>query len=108
GVRPPESFTMGTFGAEFDFLTQAFDSATAVVENQALLRLDIAQASGWAKLMRKAAVIAENGQPATFSGGGEVNIPVQGGLGTGIHRISFGSTVEVLPRYDVESGRLEI
>lgn len=108
GMATPESVTMGSFSSSFDFLTQSFQSATALVENQALLRLDIAQSSGWAKLMRKAAVITENGQQAVLSGGGEVNIPVQGSLTTGIHRIEFGSTIQVLPRYDVSSGRLEI
>jgi pilus assembly protein CpaC len=104
----PGSVDLGSASASFDFLTQSFQSATAVVEDQALLRLDMAQTSGWAKLMRKAAVIAENGQRAEFSGGGEVNIPVQGSLTTGIHTISFGSTIEILPRYDAVTGRLEI
>ena len=108
GVGYPQSISMGTASASFDFMSQSFQSATAVVEEQALLRLDMAQASGWAKLMRKAAVIAENGKRAQFSGGGEVNIPVQGSLTTGIHTIEFGSKIEVLPRYDSETGRLEI
>lgn len=108
GMGYPGSVDLGSASASFDFLTQSFQSATAVVEDQALLRLDMAQTSGWAKLMRKAAVIAENGQRAEFSGGGEVNIPVQGSLTTGIHTISFGSTIEILPRYDAVTGRLEI
>ncbi len=108
GVGYPDSVTTGTFVGSFDFLSQSFQAATAVVENQALLRLDIAQASGFAKLMRRAALITQNGKSATFSGGGEVNIPVQGSLTTGIHRIAFGSTIEVLPRYDRSSGRMEI
>lgn len=108
GVGYPDSVTTGSFVGSFDFLSQSFQAATAVVENQALLRLDVAQASGFAKLMRRAALITENGKSATFSGGGEVNIPVQGSLTTGIHRIAFGSTIEVLPRYDRSSGRMEI
>jgi type II secretory pathway component GspD/PulD (secretin) len=89
-------------------MTQRFQSATAVVEEQALLRLDMAQSSGWAKLMRKAAVITENGKRAEFSGGGEVNIPVQGSHTTGIHTIDYGSRIEVLPRYDSVTGRIQI
>lgn len=108
GPAYPSSVTAGTFSAEFDFLSRSLNSATAVVADQALLRLDVAQTKGWAKLQRKAAVITENGQPATFSGGGEVNIPVQGGLGTGIHAIQYGSTIDVLPRYDSSTGRLEL
>ncbi len=107
GVDPADALTVGA-GVSFDFLQNQFQGASAVVEDQALLRLDLAQAAGWAKLMRKAAVITENGKKASFSGGGEVNIPVQGSLSTGIHAISFGSSIEVLPRYDAESGRLEI
>ncbi|MCH2108319.1 MAG: type II and III secretion system protein [Polyangiaceae bacterium] len=108
GVGYPTSVSAGSFGAQFDFMTQSFQSATAVVEDQALLRLDMAASNGWAKLMRRAAVIAENGRRASFSGGGEVNIPVQGSLTTGIHRIAFGSTIEVLPTYDSETGRLKV
>lgn len=108
GLGYPGSVNLGSVSASFDFLSQSFQSATAVVEDQALLRLDMAQASGWAKLLRKAAVIAENGTQAEFAGGGEVNIPVEGSLTTGIHTISFGSRIEVLPRYDSKSGRLEI
>jgi type II secretory pathway component GspD/PulD (secretin) len=108
GAGYPGSVGPVSAGASFDFMTQSFQSATAVVENQALLRLDMAQSSGWAKLMRKAAVITENGQRAEFSGGGEVNLPITGSLATGIHTIDFGSRIEVLPRYDSETGRLQI
>jgi pilus assembly protein CpaC len=108
GLGYPQSITMGTFQAGFDFLTQRFESATAVVQDQALLRLDMAQSGGWAKIMRKAAVITENWQQTTFSGGGEVNIPVTTSMATGIHAIEYGSVIEVLPRYDSESGRIQI
>src|SRR5690606_38786566 len=108
GVGYPGSVGPIRAGASFDFVTQRFESATAVVENQALLRLDMAQSTGWAKLMRKAAVITEHGKRAEFSGGGGVNLPIQGGLATGIHTIDFGSRIEVLPRYDSSTGRLQI
>ena len=108
GVGYPAQLSGGRASLGFDFLTQRFQSATAVVEDQALIRLDMAQATGWAKLMRQAAVITENGKQATFSGGGEVNIPIQGSLATGIHRIEFGSTIQVLPKYDRVSGRLQV
>ncbi len=108
GLRYPSSLNLGALSAGFDFLTQRFEAATAIVEDQALLRLDMAQARGWAKLLRKAAVITENGKRAVFFGGGEVNIAVQGTLATGIHTIDFGSTINVLPRYDGESGRIQV
>lgn len=108
GLGYPKSITAATFQSSFDFLTQRFESATAVVQDQALLRLDMAQAGGYAKLMRKAALITENGQRTKFSGGGEVNIPLVGSLSNGIFAITYGSTIEVLPRYDSESGRIQI
>lgn len=108
GVDPAEGVAGPVVGGSFDFLSQSFQSATAVVEDQALLRLELAQASGFAKLSRKAAVITENYQRSTLSGGGEVNIPLTGSLSTGIHRISYGSTISVEPRFDARTNRLQI
>jgi pilus assembly protein CpaC len=98
----------GSLSVLYDLQSNTFSNATAVVQDQALPALDLAQASGWAKLMRHATLITANGTKANFMGGGEVNIPVQGSLTTGIHKIEFGSTIGVMPRYDSESGRLEL
>lgn len=108
GIGWPATIGGGSVGAELDLLTQRFTSATAVVTDQPLPRLDMAQATGWAKLRRHAALIAANGERATFTGGGEVNIPLAGGLSTGIHQIQFGSSIVVQPRYDAATGRLEL
>jgi pilus assembly protein CpaC len=108
GVDWPRSFVGGTLAAAYDLRAGALASATAVVQDQPLPGLDLAQAAGWAKLLRHAALITANGEKARFSGGGEVNIPVQGSLSTGIHRIAFGSSIGVLPRYDKVTGRLEL
>jgi pilus assembly protein CpaC len=108
GVAWPRSYGGGTFAAAYDLQAGALASATAVVQDQPLPGLDLAQATGWAKLLRHAALITANGEQARFSGGGEVNIPVQGSLTTGIHRIAFGSSIGVLPRYDKDTGRLEL
>jgi pilus assembly protein CpaC len=107
GIGYPSSVTASAT-AQFDLKARTLDSATAVITNQALLRLDMAQASGWAKVMRQAAVVTENGQKSSFSGGGEVNIPIQSALSTGIQKIPFGSVVEVEPTYDSSSGRIEL
>lgn len=108
GVSWPASFGGGTATASFDLLHGSFQSATAVVTDQALPRLDFAESSGWAKVERQAAVITANGEEASFSGGGEVNIPVRGALAAEIRTIEFGSKVKVLPRYDRDSGRVEL
>ncbi len=97
-----------TFSAAYDFKAGVLESATAVIQSQALPRLDIAQASGWAKVMRQAAVVTANGEKASFSGGGEVNVPIQGALTSGVQKIPFGSVVEVEPVYDSKSGRIEL
>jgi pilus assembly protein CpaC len=98
----------GRAAASFDLVHQRFTSASAVVTNQALPRLDMAQASGWARVLRQAAVVTANGSRATFSGGGEVNIPVSGSLAAEIRSIGFGSKVTVSPRYDASTGRIEV
>jgi pilus assembly protein CpaC len=94
--------------ASFDLRAGALTDATAVITDQALPSLDIAQAQGWAKLLRRAAVVTQNGSEATFGGGGEVNIPVQSSLSVGVRQIAFGSKIRVRPRYDRDSGRIEL
>jgi len=108
GVDWATRYGGGSLGMFYDLQSASFENATAVIQDQALPALDLAQATGWAKLQRHATLITANGTKANFTGGGEVNIPVQGSLTTGIHRIEFGSTIGVEPRYDSESGRLEL
>jgi pilus assembly protein CpaC len=94
--------------AAYDLVGSELTSATAVVANQPLPRLDILQSRGWVRISRQAALITANGNQATFSSGGEVNLAVQGALTAEIRRIEFGSIIKVLPRYDQESGRVEL
>lgn len=108
GVAWPAVFGAGSMSASYDLLQTSFTDASATVTDQALPRLDFARAKGWAKLLRQAAVITANGTEATFSGGGEVNLPVESALSVGVRQITFGSNVRVLPRYDRESGRIEL
>jgi pilus assembly protein CpaC len=108
GLGWPSSISGGQFAASFDLMSGTLTEATAVVTDQALPRLDIAQSKGWAKLLRQAAVITVNGGEATFSGGGEVNVPIQGALTSGVSKIEFGSIIKVQPRYDRESSRIEL
>lgn len=97
-----------TFSGAYNVKAGALDSATAVISDQALPRLDMAQTAGWAKVMRQAAVVTANGEKASFSGGGEVNIAIQSALTSGIHKIPFGSLIEVEPQYDSNTGRIEL
>jgi pilus assembly protein CpaC len=108
GVDWATRYGGGSLSVFYNLQSGRFDNATATIQDQALPALDLAQATGWAKLQRHATLITANGTKATFAGGGEINIPVQGSLSTGIHKIEFGSTIGVQPRYDSESGRLEL
>jgi pilus assembly protein CpaC len=108
GLGWPAAFGGATGAASFDLMSGSFTEATAVVTDQALPRLDLAQSRGWAKLMRQAAMITANGSEADFSGGGELNIPVQSALSVGLRQVAFGSDIKVKPRYDRETGRVEL
>jgi len=83
-------------------------TSLALVANSALPRLDIAQSKGWARIYRQAAVITANGSEAQFRSGGEVNIPVAGSVSAEIRQIEFGTIIGVRPRYDAETGRIEL
>jgi pilus assembly protein CpaC len=107
GIGYPSSVAP-RFSASFDVKAGQLDSATAVIADQALPRLDMAQSSGWAKVMRQAAVVTANGEKATFSGGGEVNVPIQNALSSGVLKVQFGSEIVVEPVYDAKSGRVEL
>lgn len=111
GIGWPASFGgQGIFrtSATIDLQARAVSSASAVISNQPLPRLDLLQSSGWAKISRQAALITTNGNAATFTSGGEVNLAVQGALTAEIRSIEFGSTIRVTPRYDPETGRIEL
>ncbi len=107
GVGWPTSVG-ATASATFDAKVGALDSATVVISNQALPRLDLGQSSGWAKVMRQAAVVTANGEKAAVAGGGELNVAIKSAMTTGIQKIPYGSQIEVAPQYDSHSGRIEL
>ncbi|MFW5875986.1 MAG: pilus assembly protein N-terminal domain-containing protein [Myxococcota bacterium] len=111
GLGWPASIGGENFTAEAGFdLTRGFDvtSASAMIANQVLPRLDIGQSTGWARILRRGMLITANGNEANYESGGEVNVQIQGALTAEIRAIPFGSKVKVRPRYDRESGRVEL
>jgi pilus assembly protein CpaC len=73
-----------------------------------LPRIDIAQNNGWARLYRQGTLITANNTEATFRAGGERNIVTQNTLGTQLVRIEFGTDIACKPRYDADTGRVEL
>jgi pilus assembly protein CpaC len=100
-------FELNFLGVPMDRTTQ-FTQASLSLVNQVLPRIDLAQANGWARLRRQSMVVTANGTPAEFSSGGEVNIVVTSGLQIQLIRISYGSVLRMTPRYDAQSGRIEV
>lgn len=97
-----------TMNVSYDLKANALQEATAGVANQVLPRLDVAQNNGWARVLKQSAVITANGNEASFTSGGENNFQIQGALVAEIRKIAFGTNVHILPRYDVETGRIEL
>ena len=93
---------------ESNLRTGRIASATAQVASQVLPRLDLAQASGWAKVMRHASLITRNGAQGRYGSGGEVNVRVGSGTAVGVEKIAHGTAIVVTPRYDKQSGRIEL
>jgi pilus assembly protein CpaC len=108
GMRWPSQFFPGsTLGVTLDLSSGALRAAP-IAASQLLPSLDLAQATGTAKLMRHATVITANRSKAHFAGGAEVNVKVAGGLTTGVQSIAYGSKIAVQPNYDASSGRIEL
>ncbi len=110
GIGWPGSIGGGVIQSSlaYDFLSGVPRSATATLANQPLPRLDIASARGWAKVLKQATVITNNGTEAMFSNGGEQNFSVTTGLGVGVQRIPFGTEVTVLPRYNPQQRQIDV
>jgi len=91
----------------FDF-TAGSRAATASITNQPIPKLDIASREGWAKVLKQATVVTNNGVEANFQNGGEQNFTVNTGLTVGVQRIAFGTDVTVLPRYNPQKREIEM
>jgi pilus assembly protein CpaC len=102
---------VGRFAMTIDLTsldTTPIQEATASIINQALPRIDLAQSMGWARMMRQAMLVTANGEQASINAGGEANLVVAGGFGGSIQRIEFGSLIEMTPRYDPTTHRIEV
>lgn len=99
------SVVQSTFG--YDFIAHAATAQASVV-NQPLPALDIASQHGWAEVLKQATVITTNGVEAVLAVGGEQNFPIATGLTGTIQKIAFGTNLTMLPRFDPDTGDLEV
>ena len=89
-------------------LSAGGSTSTAVITATALPRLDFLHATGWARVMRHVAVVTANGSQANFGSGGEFNVATEGGLTGQLQSIPFGSNISMSPRFDAETGRIDL
>jgi pilus assembly protein CpaC len=110
GLSWPGSFGGAAISSTFtfDFLAKAATQAFASIVDQPLPALDLASNQGYAKVLKHATVIASNGSEATFSNGGAQNYAVNSGFTAAIQKISFGTEIKVLPRFDPGSREIEV
>ncbi len=120
GIAFPTSIGGGGRNTQFmargtlDFVGSAMapgpsiSNASLQLVNQVLPRLDIGQTAGWARLRQQAMVVTANGTEATFDTGGVVNIIASTGFSATLQRVPFGAVLRMTPRYDAQSGRIEV
>lgn len=110
GIRWPSSYGGAAIQTNFayDFLAKVTTAATATIANHPLPSLDLAAGHGYAKVLKHATVMTANGSQATFTSGGAQNFEVSTGFTSGIQRISFGTKINVLPRFEPSTNELEV
>lgn len=108
GMNVPTVWGAGQFTYAYDLPARQLVSNSAIVGTELLPQLELAQTSGWAKVSRHVAVITTNGTQANFTSGGQYNVQVVQGLTASVSSIKFGNELGVLPRYDDETGRIEL
>jgi pilus assembly protein CpaC len=92
----------------YNFLDGVPTTATATLANQPLPRLDLASTRGWAKVLKQATVLTNNGVEAMFQNGTEQNFTVTTGIGVGLQRIIYGTEITVTPRYSAAQREIEV
>jgi len=112
GIGYPNSLggdNIGSLNMTYDFLSNAISPAQAILTNQPIPRIDFAANNGWAKVLKQSSIITSNGQEAVFNSGGEVNFRQFAFSNTsGLQKITYGTNVTILPRYDSTTREIEL
>jgi pilus assembly protein CpaC len=108
GVSWPSTLGAGGFiEGSVDLMTGSLAASYSIV-NQALPSLEAASRAGWAKILKKAAVMATSGHRASYEAGGEVNVAVAGSQAAELRSVPYGARLSVLPRLDSGGERLDV
>lgn len=108
GVKwPADIGASGNVGFSYDIIT-GMPQASYRVMNQAMPSLHAAQARGIAKIKKRAHLVTTSGNSATYSSGGEINIPIAGSQSAELRSVPYGCTLTVLPHIDMEQGLIDL
>lgn len=105
---PANLLSQGALSASYDLLGGQWTMATYTITSSAMPSLDLLSMAGWAKVLKQSTLVATNGTAARYRTGGEVNVRVAGVAGGELRTIPFGSDVQVTPRYNPQSGRIDL
>jgi pilus assembly protein CpaC len=105
---PANLLGQGALSASYDLLGGQWTVATYTITSSAMPSLDLLSMAGWAKVLKQSTLVATNGTTARYRAGGEVNVRVAGVAGGELRTIPFGSDVQVTPRYNPQSGRIDL
>ncbi|MBN2526605.1 MAG: hypothetical protein JXR76_09430 [Deltaproteobacteria bacterium] len=107
GINWPGNF--GTGNAQFTLdLISGTPQASYKVVNQMMPSLHAAQARGIAKIRKQAHLMTTEGNSATYSSGGEINIPIAGSQAAELRSIQYGCNLTVLPHIDEQAKLIDL
>jgi pilus assembly protein CpaC len=108
GIKwPSELGAGGVMDFSYDLMT-GVPAASYQVVNQAMPSLQAAQSKGYAKIKKKAYLVTTSGNQASYSSGGEINIPIAGSQAAELRTVPYGCTIKVTPRLDAGAGMIDL
>ena len=109
GVDWPDRINVSAdLGMTYDFNAGGWTSRTLALSSANLVGLDLFSYGGWVKVLKQPTLTTVNGNKATYKAGGEVKVPVTGIAGGGLETIPFGIEATITPRFDKDTGRVDL
>ncbi len=107
GIQWPSDFGAGDANFTLDLIS-GMPAASYRIVSQMMPSLHAAQARGHAKIRKQAHLMTTDGNSATYTSGGEINIPIAGSQAAELRSIPYGCNLKVLPHIDSESGLVDL